>query len=231
MTARRITLPVPPRGILVLFNLLVICVDILSLVLDSTPLKILGSAYWACSLYWGSRYLWWGGKPFTFTIGTDPEPEPRRLPAAWPPAPDQCFICGCYDPQRAATFGDATHPDCRDWLGDWKPPVPHLGTTMSQFEKAFRAAQSRPAIIVPPTTTPSGYILPARDKDFAYSWTCLCPVCFNHRDTMRSTRNDHPVMCLCSSCEALRVAKNQRGPHHRNCDCTVCYLNNLQEER
>ena len=271
MKRRTVAIPVPPRLHLILINLQATLMSVVGLLTGFWPMKLYATLLMPWCIYAAVRHLWYEGEPFAFAIGT--EDEPGRLPAAWPPEPGQCFICGCYDPQREAAFGDATHPDCRDWLGDWKPSgfitggqartliPPWSGITMSQAVQALQASQDkriilpsrsapvhgkwitvmgRPDVKIPCTCGGKHYedeydtaaqrahpsVVKGVLADFTYSWTCLCPVCFNHRSNLRIARRDHPNMCFCGSCEALSLAKDQRGPHHRNCTCTACYLNN-----
>lgn len=139
---------------------------------------------------------------------------PRRQPSAYPPEPDQCYVCGMHDPQRVEAFGTATHPECEEWLGDWKPPAPSVppnrhpiilpssGTTMAQVAANIEAA-FRPLAI----------------PGYQYTFTCKCPVCENHWFKLRSAANGHPQDCRCTYCEAVRDARTHTGDHHRNCMC------------
>lgn len=168
-------------------------------------------------------------------VAIEPAPEPRT-PRAWPPADGQCFICGGFDEERQRVFGNATHPTCKEWLGDWKPSGFVTGDQV-------RALSDRPSRIRHSKwiTATTGYRVdrilctcgdpdahfdndepppnPLALPNFQYAFTCKCPVCENHRVQLRGAVFGHPKMCLCSGCEHARTDHEHDGPHHRNCLC------------
>lgn len=156
--------------------------------------------------------------PWPIPMPTVTATEPRREPAAYPPAPGQCFVCGIIDPEREKSLGTANHPECVEWLGDWKPPVPHFegrnrhpiilpsrsGITMGEFADNLRVAMGG-----------SG-----RREQFVF--TCKCPNCENHWSSLRYATTGHPKDCRCTACDGVHDARTQVGPHHRNCACSKC---------
>lgn len=156
--------------------------------------------------------------PWPIPMPTVTATEPRREPAAYPPAPGQCFVCGIIDPEREKSLGTANHPECVEWLGDWKPPVPHFegrnrhpiilpsrsGITMGEFVDNLRVAMGG-----------SG-----RREQFVF--TCKCPNCENHWSSLRYATTGHPKDCRCTACDGVHDARTQVGPHHRNCACSKC---------
>lgn len=176
-----------------------------------------------------------GGVAVCAELGTDTDPvmipipwpvpmptvavvEPHREPAAYPPAAGQCFVCGIIDPDREKSLGTATHPECVEWLGDWKPPVP-------QFER------NRRPIIMP--SAPGGITtaefannlrtaMGTTKQNTQYVFTCKCPDCENHWWFLRTAASGHPKDCRCTACEGVHDARTRYGPHHRNCGCHKC---------
>jgi hypothetical protein len=138
---------------------------------------------------------------------------PRRQPIAYPPKPGQCFVCGIIDPEREASLGTANHPECVEWLGDWKPPapppatnrvsVPYTGITTQEAYAAMRDISN--ALAAP---TKQGYV-----------FTCKCPDCVARWSFLRSCTNGHPTDCGCTACNSVRDARTAIGDHHRNCMC------------
>jgi hypothetical protein len=91
------------------------------------PMGFTTMAY-ASYMVW--RYERHDGKPLAIGIGAKPLPLPpppipklEKRPAAFPPEPHQCYVCGLYDEQRLAVFGKTAHLSCEDWLGKWHEPV------------------------------------------------------------------------------------------------------------
>lgn len=67
------------------------------------------------------------GTPLNITVpvpGHTPKQvtPPPRTPAAFPPKPGQCYVCGLYDTDRQGVFGEDTHWSCVEWLGKWDMP-------------------------------------------------------------------------------------------------------------
>lgn len=161
-----------------------------------------------------------GGIAVCAELGTDTDPvmipipwpvpmptvavvEPPRQPAAYPPAPGQCFVCGIIDPDREKSLGTADHPECVEWLGDWKPPTPEIpqyrhpiilpsrsGTTMAEFANNLR-----------------GIMGPAKPKPTPVETTA---------DAVR--RNGHMCTVLCAH------ETHGDGPHDL-CKCSTCVNN------
>lgn len=124
---------------------------------------------------------------------------PRREPSAYPPSPGQCFVCGMIDPEREQSLGTANHPECVEWLGDWKPPVPHFegrnrhliilpsrsGITMAEFANNLRGAMG------PTKSTPVESTADAVRRN-----NHMCTVLCAHE-----THGDGPHdLCKCSTC-------------------------------
>lgn len=180
-------------------------------------------------------------------------PKPSREPRMWPPQPGYCYICGIHDPEREQTLGDATHPECKEWLGDWKPqgfvtgdqvriltspPAPGyteaMGWDMSMLDSRIGQIDKRMGKLRQSIREADARLvdmskpLPLAIPGFQYSWTCRCPVCTTYIYNLGSYINGHPRNCECTNClivqAKLAKLKTKNGPHHRNCVCTSCHL-------
>lgn len=92
--------------------------------------------------YSGSCRLFRDGKtvgmsvPARFRVPSGKQPTATgRQPAVWPPEPGRCFICGMYD--------TADHPECQEWLGDWKPTLAQQGEMYRWAHELEKAAAER----------------------------------------------------------------------------------------
>jgi len=90
------------------------------------PTNVITASYLLYQMWRHERH---DGKPLVIGIGTKPLPLPpppvpklEKRPAAFPPEPHQCYVCGLYDEQRLAVFGKTAHLSCEDWLGKWHEP-------------------------------------------------------------------------------------------------------------
>jgi|SRR3954470_14208539 hypothetical protein len=127
MKRRAVTVPVLSYGQLAFLNAMTVSSFFADLHHPYWPLRMFSTILNVWCVYSTLRLMTRNGQPLTLTVGKEnPDrisaaPE-KREPAAFPPEPNQCFVCGNYDPHRFEVFGEAAHATCLEWLGDWPMP-------------------------------------------------------------------------------------------------------------
>jgi len=127
MKRRAVTVPVQSWGQLAFMDCITISSFCSDLYHPFWPLNFFATILTVWNMYSLVRLMWGNGEPITLAVGRKPvveiAPPAPRTPVAFPPEPNQCFVCGTYDEHRQDVFGDASHAVCREWLGDW--PIPN----------------------------------------------------------------------------------------------------------